>query len=101
MRIIVDVPDNMREMCKWHAQGIAELTSLEVTMLAKAVTESATIPEMRTLVVRTLQQAELQIPNVIKDEDEIERYVVARLHSLDHKITKWEYDEKETTNESK
>lgn len=36
-KIVIDLPDNMQDMCRWHTDGIAALTNLEINILVEAV----------------------------------------------------------------
>ena len=36
-KMIIDIPDNMQEMCKWHKEGICDLTNIEIYILVEAI----------------------------------------------------------------
>ena len=44
-KMIIDVPDNMQEMCKLHKEGICDLMNIEVDILAEAVINGIVIPK--------------------------------------------------------
>ena len=45
MRIIINIPDNMTAMCRWHKEGICELTNIEVGILVEAVINGTPLPK--------------------------------------------------------
>lgn len=47
-RVMIEINDALVEACKWHTQGICELTGIESGILAEAVTEGKLIPENAT-----------------------------------------------------
>ncbi len=47
-RVMIEIDDALVEACKWHTQGICELTGIESGILAEAVTEGKLIPENAT-----------------------------------------------------
>ena len=44
MKLIIDIPDDMQEVCKWHIDGIGELTNIEIEILAEAVVNGVGLP---------------------------------------------------------
>ena len=45
MKIVIDVPDNMQEMCRWHKDCVCNLTSLEIDILAESVKNGTALPK--------------------------------------------------------
>jgi len=45
MQIVIDIPDNMQEMCRWHQDCVCNLTSLEVDILAEAIRNGIVLPK--------------------------------------------------------
>jgi hypothetical protein len=45
MQIVIDIPDNMQEMCRWHQSCVCNLTSLEVDILAEAIRNGTVLPK--------------------------------------------------------
>lgn len=45
MQIVIDIPDNMQEMCRWHQDCVCNLTSLEVDILAETVRNGIVLPK--------------------------------------------------------
>ena len=43
-KVLIDIPENMIDMCKWHKDGISPLTHLETDMLAESIKNGKLIP---------------------------------------------------------
>lgn len=45
MKVIIDVPNNMQDMCQWHKDGVCALTGIEVDMIAEAIAKGVVVSE--------------------------------------------------------
>ena len=45
MQVVIDIPNNMKEMCRWHKDCICNLTSIEVDILAEAIRNGVVLPK--------------------------------------------------------
>ena len=64
MKILVGLPDNMIETCKWHKNGIGELVKLEIDILADAVAEGKTLVAVKDELIQKLTA----LNDTVKDE---------------------------------
>ena len=64
MKLVVDLPNNMIEMCKWHIGGIGELLNPEIDILAEAVAEGKTLAAVKDELIQKLTN----LNDVVKDE---------------------------------
>ena len=45
MQVVIDIPNNMKEMCRWHKDCVCNLTSIEVDILAEAIRNGVVLPK--------------------------------------------------------
>lgn len=55
MKMIIEIPDNMVDMCKWHKDGICELTNIEIDILAEAVVTGTPFSKINNKAIRSLE----------------------------------------------
>lgn len=51
MKIIIDIPDNMKVMCEWHTEGICDLAIPEINILANAIANGTILPKNHEKIV--------------------------------------------------
>lgn len=64
MKLLVDLPDNMIGMCKWHRNGIGELVKPEIDILADAIAEGKTLAAVKDELIQKLTN----LNDLVKDE---------------------------------
>lgn len=77
MQIVIDIPDNMQEMCRWHQDCVCNLTSLEVDILAEAVRNGIVLPKNHGRLVDADAILEDPYGNTYKDIDIAETIIEA------------------------
>ncbi len=63
-RILIDLEENSVAACRWHRDGISELTSIEAGVIAEAVAEGTDIQGLIDMYVHEIEEMTADI----KDE---------------------------------
>lgn len=97
MQIVIDIPDNMQDMCQWHKDGICALTGIEVDMIAEAIAKGMTFPDNATngdVIKALFPDSELN-----KESDYVYLTISRGVYLEDRNATWWNAPYKEAENE--
>ena len=45
IEVVIKIPKSMKEMCKWHRDGICDLVNIEIEILAEAIKNGTVLPK--------------------------------------------------------
>lgn len=45
IEVVIKIPESMKEMCKWHRDGVCELVNIKIDILAEAIMNGIVLPK--------------------------------------------------------